>query len=185
MTTRTACSASLVALHEECVAILRGDYDSAIIGGANLIMTPGATMSMTEQNVFLKDGFCTIFLADANGYAHGEAIAVVYIIRLDDALRDGNPIRAVIRGTATNHNSKIPGMAVPGAKVQEALMRRAYKVASITNFSKTGFMECHGAGTPLAILLKPVQSDGSSENQASTLGLSFPIWDTEDASGVL
>ena len=149
MTTRTACSASLVALHEACVAISRGDCDSAIVGGANLIMTPGATMSMTEQNVLSKDGSCKTFSADANGYARGEAIAAVYIKRLDDALRDGNPIRAVIRGTATNHNGKTCGMTVPSAKAQEALMRRAYKVAGITDFSKTGFVECHGTGTPV------------------------------------
>ena len=149
MTTRTACSASLVALHEACVAISRGDCDSAIVGGANLIMTPGATMSMTEQNVLSKDGSCKTFSADANGYARGEAIAAVYIKRLDDALRDGNSIRAVIRGTATNHNGKTPGMTVPSAKVQEALMRRAYEVAGITDFAKTGFVECHGTGTPV------------------------------------
>lgn len=147
MTTRTACSASLVALHEACVAISRDDCDSAIVGGANLIMTPGATMSMTEQNVLSKDGSCKTFSADVNGYARGEAIAALYIKRLGDALRDGNSIRAVIRGTATNHNGKTPGMTVPSAKVQEALMRRAYKVAGITDFSKTGFVECHGTGT--------------------------------------
>lgn len=149
MTTRTACSASLVALHEACVAISRGDCDSAIVGGANLIMTPGATMSMTEQNVLSKDGSCKTFSADADGYARGEAIATVYIKRLDDALRDGNSIRAVIRGTATNHNGKTPGMTVPSAKVQEALMRRAYKIAGITDLSKTAFVECHGTGTPV------------------------------------
>lgn len=149
MTTRTACSASLVAHHEACMAISRGDCDSAIVGGANLIMTPGATMSMTEQNVLSKDGSCKTFSANADGYGRGEAIAAVYIKRLDDALRDGNPTRAVIRGTATNHNGKTPGMTVPSAKVQEALMRRAYKVAGITDFSKTAFVECHGTGTPV------------------------------------
>ena len=135
MTTRTACSASLVALHEACVAISRGDCNSAIVGGANLIMTPGSTMSMAEQGVLSKDGSCKTFSADANGYARGEAIAAVYVKRLDHALRDGNSIRAVIRGTATNHNGKTPGMAVPSAKAQESLMRRAYKVAGITDFS--------------------------------------------------
>ena len=103
MTIRTACSASLVALHEACVAISRGDCDSAIVGGANLIMSPGATMSMTEQNVLSPDGSCKSFPADANGYARGEAITAVYIKRLDNALSDRDPIRAVIRGTATNH----------------------------------------------------------------------------------
>lgn len=104
---------------------------------------------MTEQNVLSKDGSCKTFSADADGYARGEAIATVYIKRLDDALRDGNSIRAVIRGTATNHNGKTPGMTVPSAKVQEALMRRAYKIAGITDLTKTAFVECHGTGTPV------------------------------------
>ena len=112
-------------------------------------MTPAATMSMTEQNVLSKDGSCKTFSADADGYGRGEAIIAVYIKRLEDALRDGNSIRAVIKGTATNHNGKTLGMTVPSVKVQEALMRRAYQVAGITDFSKTGFVECHGTGTPV------------------------------------
>ena len=142
MTTRTASSASL------CVAISGGHCEPAIVGGANLIMTPGSTMSMTEQNVIFKHRSCKPFSADANGYARGEAIAAVYIKKLDDALRDGNPVRAVIRGTATNHNGKIPGITVPG-KAQEALMRRAYKVEGVIGFLKTGFVERHGTGTPV------------------------------------
>ena len=151
MTIRTACSASLVGLHEACVAIQRGDCDAAVVGGVNLIMTPGSTMSMTEQNVLSVDGSCKTFSADANGYARGEAIVAVYVKPLDKALRDRNPIRAVIRGTATNHDGKTPGMSVPSAKVQETLMRRAYEVAGITDFSKTGYVECHGTGTPVRI----------------------------------
>lgn len=79
MTTRTACSASLVAFHEACVAISRHDCDSAVVGGVNLIMTPGATMSMTEQNVLSRDGSCKTFSADADGYARGEAVTAIYI----------------------------------------------------------------------------------------------------------
>ena len=186
MTTRTACSSSLVALHEACVAISRGDCDSAVVGGANLIMTPGATMSMTEQNVLSKDGSCKTFSADANGYARGEAIAAVYIKRLDDALRDGNPIRAVIRGTATNHNGKTPGMTVPSAQVQEALMRRAYKVAGITDFSKTGFVECHGTGTPVG---DPIEASAVGRvfgESGVYIGSIKPnLGHTEGASGLL
>ena len=119
MTTRTACSASLVALHEACVAISMGDCDSAIVGGANLIMAPGATINMTAQNVLSKDSSCKTFSADADGYARGEAITAIYIKRLDDALRDRNSIRAVIRGTAINHDGKTTGFSVPSAAAQE------------------------------------------------------------------
>lgn len=147
-TVRTACSASLVALHEACLAIARGDCDGAIVGGANLIMTPGATMSMTEQNVLSSDGSCKSFLAEANGYARGEAITAVFITSLGNALKDGNPVRAVIRGTATNHDGKTAGMSFPSIDAQEALMRRAYHVAGIKDVSQTGYIGCHGTGTP-------------------------------------
>ncbi|KAL9019704.1 MAG: hypothetical protein Q9185_003042 [Variospora sp. 1 TL-2023] len=127
----------------------RGDCDGAIVGGVNLIMTPGATMSMTEQNVLSSDGSCKSFSAEANGYARGEAITAVFITSLDRALRDGNPVRAVIRGTATNHDGKTPGMSFPSTDAQEALMKRAYHVAGINDVSQTGYVECHGTGTPI------------------------------------
>ena len=186
MTTRTACSASLVALNEACVAISRGDCESAIVGGANLIMSPGATMSMTAQNVLSPDGSCKTFSADANGYARGEAVAAVYIKTLDDALRDGNSIRAVIRGTATNHDGKTPGFSVPSEKAQEAVIRRAYNVAGITDFSKTGFVECHGTGTPVG---DPIETRavgrvfGESGVYIGSIKPNFGH--TEGASGVL
>ena len=177
MTTRTACSASL------CVAISRGDCDPANVGGANLIMTPGSTMSMTEQNVLSKDGSCKTFSADATGYACGEAIAAVYIKKLDDALRDVNPVRAVIRGTATNHNGKIP--TFPG-KAQEALMRRAYKVEGITGFSKTGFVECHGTGTPVGDPIKVSAVERVFGESGVYIGSIKPsIGHTEGAFGLL
>ena len=102
---------------------------------------------MTEQHLLSKDGSCKTFSADANGYARGEAITAIYVKRLDDALREKNPIRAIIRGTAINHDGKTPGFSVPSVMAQESLMRRAYEVAGITDFSQTGFVECHGTGT--------------------------------------
>ena len=186
VTVRTACSASLVALHEACTAILIGDCDSAIVGGANLIMSPGATINMTAQNVLSKDGSCKTFSADADGYARGEAINAVYIKKLDDALRDGNPIRAVIRGTATNHDGKTPGLSVPSAEAQEALMRRAYSVAGISDFSKTGFVECHGTGTPVG---DPIEANAVGRvfgESGVLIGSIKPNFGhTEGASGLL
>lgn len=186
MTTRTACSSSLVALHEACVAISRGDCDSAVVGGANLIMTPGATMSMTEQNVLSKDGSCKTFSAEADGYARGEAIAAIFIKKMDHALRDGNSIRAVIKGTATNHNGKTPGMTVPSAQVQEALMRRAYHVAGIADFSKTGFVECHGTGTPVGDPIESIAVARVFGQHGVHIGSIKPNFGhTEGASGLL
>lgn len=175
-----------MALHEACMAISRGDCESAVVGGANLIMTPGATTSMTEQNVLAKDGSCKTFSAKANGYARGEAITAVYIKKLEDALRDGNPIRSVIRGTATNHDGKTPGISVPSTDAQERLMRRAYKVAGITNFSETAFVECHGTGTAVG---DPIEARAVSRVFGTSgvyIGSIKPnLGHTEGASGLL
>lgn len=151
MTLRTGCSAALVGLHEACVALERGDCTAAIVGGANLILAPGMTAAMTEQGVLSPDGSCKTFSADANGYARGEAINAVFVKPLSAALRDGNPIRGVIRSTASNNDGKTPGISYPSTDAQEALIRRAYAVAGIdeAGIAETGFVECHGTGTAI------------------------------------
>ncbi|KAI1761562.1 fatty acid synthase S-acetyltransferase [Hypoxylon sp. FL1150] len=148
MTIRTGCSAALVGLNEACMAISRGDCEAALIGGVNLILSPTMTAAMTEQGIISKDGSCKTFSADADGYARGEAVTAIYVKPLSDAIRDGNPVRAVIRATSHNVDGKTPGMSQPSTDAQEALMRRAYKVAGITDFSQTAMVECHGTGTP-------------------------------------
>ncbi|CAG8152229.1 unnamed protein product [Penicillium salamii] len=151
MVIRTACSAALVALHEACLALSRGDCEAAIIGGANLILGPGMTTSMAEQGVLSPDGSCKTFSADANGYARGEGISAIFIKPLANALRDNNPIRAVIRATASASDGRgtSSGISVPNDVSQEALIRRAYEIAGISDYSETAFFECHGTGTPV------------------------------------
>ncbi|KPM35703.1 Lovastatin diketide synthase LovF [Neonectria ditissima] len=148
MTIRTGCSAALVCLNEACVAIQRGDCTSAIVGGANLIMAPNMTTAMTEQGVLSPDGSCKSFSADADGYGRGEAITAIYVKPLSAALRDNNPIRAVIRATATNHDGKTPGLTYPNTESHESMMRKAYRDAGL-DFAETAFVECHGTGTPV------------------------------------
>ncbi|KAF9772857.1 hypothetical protein IL306_009400 [Fusarium sp. DS 682] len=148
---RTGCSAALVALHEACLAVSRGDCEGALVGGANLIMAPGMTMAMTEQGVLAPDGSCKTFSADANGYARGEAISAIFIKPLRAAIRDGNPVRAVIRSTASNSDGKgtAGGIQVPNDVAQETMIRQAYSIAGIDDYSQTAFVECHGTGTPI------------------------------------
>ena len=186
LTTRTACSSSLVALHEACMAIDKGDCDAAVVGGANLIMQPASTTTFTEQGLLSPDGSCKTFSADANGYVRGEAINAIFIKRLDVALKDGNPIRAVIKGSATNYDGRTPSLATPSAKAQEDLMRRTYEVAGITDFSKTGFVECHGTGTALG---DPIEAGAVGKifgHSGVFIGSIKPNFGhTEGASGIL
>lgn len=144
---RTACSSSLVALNDACEAIGRGDCEAALVAGANLMMCPDAPLAMKEQGVLSPDGSSNAFSADANGYARAEAINAVFVKPLADAIRDGNSIRAIIRGTASNSDGTTPNLTMPGAETHEAMIRRAYAKAGITDFSETGFFECHGTGT--------------------------------------
>ncbi|KAL6890027.1 hypothetical protein GGI43DRAFT_425686 [Trichoderma evansii] len=147
VTIRTACSASLIGLNEACMAMARGDCTSAIVGGSNIIMAPTMTAAASEQGVLSPDGSCNTFSANANGYARGEGIVAIYLKPLADAIRDGNPIRAVVTGTATNHNGHTSTVSQPSSRAQEALIRQAYRTAGITDITKTGYFECHGTGT--------------------------------------
>ncbi|KAL7916704.1 polyketide synthase [Trichoderma velutinum] len=149
MTIRTACSSAFVGLNEAAKAMQRGECESAIVGGVSLILAPGNTAAMSQSGVLSREGSCKSFSADADGYARAEAINAIFVKPLDAAIRDGNPIRAVIRGTATNFDGKTAGLAHPSSDAQEALIRKAYQTAGISDFSRTAVVECHGTGTPV------------------------------------
>ncbi|KAH6858814.1 hypothetical protein BKA58DRAFT_346728, partial [Alternaria rosae] len=149
MTVRTACSASLVGVNEACMAMARGDCTAAIVGGSSILMAPSSTAAASETGVLSPEGSCSTFSANANGFARGEAIVAIYLKPLASAIRDGNPIRAVITGTATNHNGRTPTISRPSASGQETLIRQAYQNAGIAaaDIAQTGYFECHGTGT--------------------------------------
>ncbi|KAH4115563.1 hypothetical protein HBI55_203610 [Parastagonospora nodorum] len=149
MTVKTGCSASLVALHLAVEALRAGSCSAAMVMGCNLMTSPLMTVVYTEHGLLSKTGKCKTFDAASDGYGRGEAVNAVYVKRLSDAIRDGNPIRAVIRASATNHDGRKTGMLNPNTRAQEALIRKTYAKAGITDFSQTGFFECHGTGTPV------------------------------------
>lgn len=107
------------------------------------------SIAMTEQGVLSPSGSCRSFDAAADGYARGEAINAIYIKPLSSAIRNGDPIRAVIRATATNCDGKTPSIPYPSSETHEKMIRRAYKVAQLSEFSQTAFVECHGTGTAI------------------------------------
>ncbi|RYP79109.1 hypothetical protein DL771_000087 [Monosporascus sp. 5C6A] len=125
-----------------------GDATAAMVAGTNLIMGPATSAAMTSEGVLSPEGSCKTFDASADGFARADGITGLYIKRLDYALRDGNPIRAIIRGSATNSDGKSPGLLVPRAEAQEMLIRQVYADAGLDP-SDTSFVECHGTGTPI------------------------------------
>ncbi|KAI1329792.1 hypothetical protein F5Y16DRAFT_417350 [Xylariaceae sp. FL0255] len=151
MTIRTACSSSLVALSEACKSVARGECTSAVVGGSNIILTPSLTANISQEGALSPDGSCKTFSSLANGYARGEGVVVFYIKSLHNALRDGNPIRSIIVGAATNCDGKTPGLSAPSSAAHEALIRDTYRLSGIPpdELLKTGYFECHGTGTPI------------------------------------
>lgn len=108
-TVDTGCSASLVGVHNGCQDLRTGRADLAIAAGVGMILTPATMMPMTALNFLGKDGKCYTFTNKANGYGRGEGVGVVILKRLDDAIRDNDPIRAVIRGSRVNQDGRTPG----------------------------------------------------------------------------
>ncbi|KAI1302455.1 hypothetical protein F5Y03DRAFT_407817 [Xylaria venustula] len=149
MTLDTACSSSLYALHLACSAIQTGDCDAAIVGGTNLILTPECQIFSSVLGAVSPTSVCHTFDSRADGYARADGIGALYVKRLSQAVTDGDPIRAVIRGTAFNANGRTGGITHPSPEGQEACIRRAYERAGGLDMSLTGYFECHGTGTPV------------------------------------
>lgn len=147
--TKTACSATAQALNHAVLSIQAGSCPSAIVAGANLIMAPRASLEMTQLGVLAPDGSCKTFDASADGYGRGESVCALFLKGLDDAIRDGNPVRAVIRACDANADGGEAGRTwgTPNPVTQEALIRQTYASAGLP-LSETKVIECHGTGTP-------------------------------------
>ena len=146
MIIKTACSSAGLCLHQALLAIRQGDISSAIVCGSNLIIAPGTSVSMTAQRVLSPDGSSKSFDASADGYARGEGVTALYIKRLDKAIEDKNPIRAIIRSSATNADGRTNGMVMPNIEAHKAVIRRAYDTAGLDPL-ETAMVEAHGTGT--------------------------------------
>jgi acyl transferase domain-containing protein len=137
----------MAALHDACQALYDGECKAAIVAGANLIFTPTISTTLSDYRAMASDGICKTFDAAADGYGRGEAVNAILIKRLDHAIQDGDPVRAVIRATALNCDGRQEAQGAPKARTQEEVIRDAYARAGIEEFSRTAFFECHGTGT--------------------------------------
>ncbi|KAF2092354.1 ketoacyl-synt-domain-containing protein [Rhizodiscina lignyota] len=146
VTFRTACSASMVALHAAVQALRTGDCSAAIVASANLITSPALTIGLSEIDALAPDASSKTFDESADGYARGEAVNAIYLKRLSDAITDGSPVRAIIRGTASNADGRTLSITNPNHKAQVDLIRHAYSNAGLS-LDDTTFVELHGTGT--------------------------------------
>ncbi|MEM9553544.1 MAG: beta-ketoacyl synthase N-terminal-like domain-containing protein [Acidobacteriota bacterium] len=144
----TACSGGLVAVHLACRSLRSGESDVALAGAANLILSATSTTLLARTQALAADGRCKAFDAEANGFGRGEGCAVIALKRLADALRDGHPIRAVVRGSATNQDGSSTGFTTPNVLAQQELLRLALRDADVDP-ADVGYVEAHGTGTSL------------------------------------
>src|SRR3712207_2491071 len=144
----TACSSSLVATHLACQSIWNGECDMALTGGVNLILRPEGTIGFSRASMLAPDGRCKSFDARANGYVRSEGAGVVVLKPVSRALADGDPIYAVVRGTAVNQDGRTTGISLPNRVAQEAMLREAYRQAGVTP-EQVQYIEAHGTGTPV------------------------------------
>ncbi|QHG16476.1 type I polyketide synthase [Nostoc sp. ATCC 53789] len=144
----TACSSSLVSIHLAVQSLRGGECNLALAGGVNLILLPETNIFLSKSKAVAADGRCKTFDASANGFVRGEGCGVVVLKRLSEALADNDPILAVIRGSAVNHDGRSSGFTVPSTTAQQELLHQALANANV-EAQQVSYIEAHGTGTSL------------------------------------
>ncbi|WP_394839238.1 type I polyketide synthase [Pendulispora rubella] len=144
----TACSSSLTALHLACQSLLSGESDLAIAGGVNLVLSPAGVLGFADLGGVAGDGRCKPFDARADGMIRSEGCGIVVLRRLADARAHGDPIRALIRGSAINQDGRSTRLTAPNPAAQVDVIRRALARAAVEPHD-VSYIEAHGTGTTL------------------------------------
>ncbi|WP_323122867.1 beta-ketoacyl synthase N-terminal-like domain-containing protein, partial [Burkholderia alba] len=155
----TACSSSLYALHLACESLRRGEAQAALAGGVNLTLHPSKYLTLCASSFAASDGRCHAFASGGDGYVPGEGVGVVLLKRHADAVRDGDPVLALIRGTGVSHDGKTQGFTVPNPVSQTKAIRAAL-ARSAVEADSIGYIEAHGTGTALG---DPIEIQGLAD----------------------
>lgn len=188
ITVQTACSTSLVAIHQACLALAAGQCQMALAGGVSLVPPLAGGYLHQEGMIRSADGHCRPFEARAGGTVAGEGVGLVLLKPLDQALADGDQVLAVIKGSWVNNdgNDKV-GFSAPGLAGQVEVVRRARELAGLTAES-LGLIEAHGTGTSLGDPLEVralTQAFASQERGFCALGsLKANLGHLDAAAGV-
>ncbi|AGZ53627.1 sulfolipid-1 biosynthesis phthioceranic/hydroxyphthioceranic acid synthase [Mycobacterium kansasii] len=159
VTVDTACSSSLFATHLACRSLSDGESDLAFAAGVYVMMEPRRFASASAQNMLSPTGHCHAFDAAADGFVSGEGSVVLLLKRLPDALRDGDRVLAVVRGTAANQDGHTVSIATPSVQAQSMVYRAALAAAGVEPGS-VGLVEAHGTGTPVG---DPIEYESLAE----------------------
>ncbi|MET8851226.1 type I polyketide synthase [Amycolatopsis sp. NPDC004625] len=148
MALESTCATALLAVHVAGRALRSGEIDLAIVGGANLLLSPDPYFALSEAELLSPTGRCRFGDRDADGYVRSEGAVVLVLKRQEDADADGDRTYATIIGTAVRGDGRSGGsLTSPGVSSQEVLLRTAYEDAGVSP-ADVDFVEAHGPGTP-------------------------------------
>lgn len=139
------CASSAMAIHLACADVLRGEAELAVAGGINLTVHPDKYVALAELQL-LGSGPGSRSFREGDGYLPAEAVGAVLLKSLDAAVRDGDRIHAVIKGTSSMHGGRANGFMTPSRRTQVKVMRRALEQAGVTADS-IGYVEAAANGT--------------------------------------
>ncbi|KAF1353024.1 6-methyl salicylic acid synthase [Lizonia empirigonia] len=143
-----ACASGLVSIHHGVQAILLGESSIAIAGGVQAMSAPGMVRVLDKAGAVSPEGRCRSFDDSAHGYGRGEGVGAVVLKNISQAIRDGDHILAVIKGTAVGQDGKTAGIMAPNGKAQETVAKKALQVAGVDPLS-IRYVEAHATSTPL------------------------------------
>ncbi|RBM11805.1 SDR family NAD(P)-dependent oxidoreductase [Streptomyces sp. PT12] len=156
MTIDTLCSSSLVALHTAVRSLREGECEQAIVAGVRVALSPLHYVAMRNLRALSPSGVVRAFDAGADGFVPGEGVVSVVVKPLGAALRDGDRVRGVVRGSAVNHGGRTSGLTVPSGGAQHEVVVAALRDAGVSAES-IGLVEAHGTGTGLG---DPIEVEG-------------------------
>ena len=142
----TACSSSLVAVHEACKSLWLGEASTALAGGVNMLLHPSPFVGFSKASMLSPTGRCKPFASNGDGYVRSEGAAVLFLKLLDEAIRDGDRIHAVISNSAINSDGKTSGISMPSAEGQAKLLDSLYSNSDF-DINELDYVEAHGTGT--------------------------------------
>ncbi|UQA61059.1 type I polyketide synthase [Polyangium aurulentum] len=189
LTIDAACASSLASVHLACGSLRRRDCDMALAGGVHLILSPLGSAYLAALQILSPDGRCRVLDAEAAGYGRADGCGVVVLKRLSDALRDGDRIRALIRGSASTHNGRSTSLTAPSVQAEAVAVRDALADARVQP-TQIGYVELHSTGSPLGDAveidaLKEVLGGPRADGSACVLGsVRTNLGHTEAASGM-